>query len=45
MERRPVRLLESERERSLRERLVARDEGALAELIEVATPWLLTSRR
>jgi RNA polymerase sigma-70 factor, ECF subfamily len=45
MERRPVRLLESERERSLRERLVARDEGALAELIEVATPWLLNVAR
>ena len=45
MERRPVRLLESERERSLRERLVARDERALAELVEVATPWLLNVAR
>lgn len=26
---------------SLRERLLARDEGALAELIDVASPWLL----
>src|SRR4029077_2910391 len=25
----------------LRERLIARDEGALVELIETATPWLL----
>ena len=35
------RHLTVERERSLRQRLVARDEAALAELIEVATPWLL----
>lgn len=28
-------------ERSLRDRLLARDERALSELIEVATPWLL----
>ncbi len=28
-------------ERSLRERLLARDERALAELIDLATPWLL----
>jgi RNA polymerase sigma-70 factor (ECF subfamily) len=45
MERRAGRLLESERERSLRERLVARDERALAELVEVATPWLLNVAR
>jgi len=31
----------TERDDSLRRRLVARDERALAELIEVATPWLL----
>jgi len=36
-----LRHLTVERERSLRQRLVARDERALAELIEVATPWLL----
>ena len=29
------------REASLRERLVARDEQALVELVELATPWLL----
>ena len=29
------------REASLRERLVARDEQALVELVDVATPWLL----
>lgn len=29
------------RERRLRERLIARDERALAELVEVASPWLL----
>lgn len=41
-EHRPMgRHLTVERERSLRQRLVARDEAALAELIEVATPWLL----
>jgi RNA polymerase sigma-70 factor, ECF subfamily len=45
MGRRPGRLLESERERSLRERLVARDERALAELVDVATPWLLNIAR
>jgi RNA polymerase sigma-70 factor (ECF subfamily) len=39
------RLLEVGRERSLRERLVARDERALAELVEVATPWLLNIAR
>jgi RNA polymerase sigma-70 factor, ECF subfamily len=38
----PVRRLELERERSLRERLVARDERALAELVEIASPWLLS---
>ncbi|MGH7590653.1 MAG: sigma factor, partial [Gemmatimonadales bacterium] len=26
---------------SLRERLLARDEGALAELVDLASPWLL----
>ena len=35
------RRLEFEREASLRERLVARDEQALVELVEIATPWLL----
>jgi RNA polymerase sigma-70 factor, ECF subfamily len=30
------------REASLRERLVARDEQALVELVELATPWLLS---
>src|SRR5262245_65533764 len=45
MKRPPGRLLESERERSLRERLVARDERALAELVAVATPWLLNVAR
>ncbi len=30
-----------EAERSLRQRLVARDEQALVELIEIASPWLL----
>lgn len=35
------RLFEVEREASLRERLVARDERALAELVETATPWLV----
>ncbi len=35
------RLFELERETSLRERLVARDEQALAELVETATPWLV----
>src|SRR5919204_6666904 len=36
-----ARALRLARERSLRERLVARDERALLELIELATPWLL----
>ena len=51
MERRPDarassgRLLEIGRETSLRERIVARDERALAELVEVATPWLLNVAR
>ena len=31
-----------EREASLRQRLVARDEQALVELVELATPWLLS---
>lgn len=35
------RLLAVERESSLRARLIARDEGALVELIDVASPWLL----
>ena len=35
------RHLTPDRERSLRERLVARDEQALVELVELATPWLL----
>ncbi|MEP6573363.1 MAG: sigma-70 family RNA polymerase sigma factor [Gemmatimonadota bacterium] len=35
------RLLSLEGERSLRDRLLARDEQALVELIDVATPWLL----
>jgi DNA-directed RNA polymerase specialized sigma24 family protein len=39
------RLLEIGREISLRERLVARDEGALAELIDIASPWLLNIAR
>jgi RNA polymerase sigma-70 factor (ECF subfamily) len=39
------RLLETARETSLRERIVARDERALAELVEAATPWLLSLAR
>ena len=39
------RLLETGRETSLRKQLVARDERALAELVEVATPWLLNVAR
>ena len=35
------RLLDGAREGALRERLVARDEQALGELIDVASPWLL----
>jgi RNA polymerase sigma-70 factor (ECF subfamily) len=35
------RLLDIGREISLRERLVARDEQALAELVDTAAPWLL----
>jgi RNA polymerase sigma-70 factor, ECF subfamily len=35
------RLLEIGREISLRERLITRDEQALVELVDVATPWLL----
>ncbi len=38
---RPGRALALKDEASLRERLVARDEQALVELIEVASPWLL----
>ena len=37
----PRRLLTVEREASLRTRLIARDEAALVELIDVASPWLL----
>lgn len=36
-----ARLLGLAREASLRERLVARDEQALVELVDLATPWLL----
>ena len=36
-----ARLVGLAREASLRERLVARDEQALVELVELATPWLL----
>jgi RNA polymerase sigma-70 factor (ECF subfamily) len=35
------RLLDIGREISLRERLIARDEQALVELVDIATPWLL----
>jgi RNA polymerase sigma-70 factor (ECF subfamily) len=35
------RWLSAEKERSLQQRLVARDERALVELVDVATPWLL----
>ena len=35
------RLMDAEREAALRARLCARDERALAELVEAATPWLL----
>jgi RNA polymerase sigma-70 factor, ECF subfamily len=35
------RLLTLEREASLQARLLARDERALVELVEIATPWLL----
>ncbi|MGH7528709.1 MAG: RNA polymerase sigma factor, partial [Gemmatimonadales bacterium] len=38
----PRRGLFAEREASLRQRLVARDEQALVELIELTTPWLLS---
>jgi RNA polymerase sigma-70 factor (ECF subfamily) len=37
----PARALTLHREASLRQRLVARDERALVELIEAASPWLL----
>jgi RNA polymerase sigma-70 factor (ECF subfamily) len=37
----PARVLSPDRERSLHRRLVARDEQALVELVDVATPWLL----
>jgi RNA polymerase sigma-70 factor, ECF subfamily len=40
-ERSPSAPLEVRSQASLRERLVARDERALVELIETATPWLL----
>jgi RNA polymerase sigma-70 factor (ECF subfamily) len=36
-----VRLFEEQHEASLRQRLLARDERALAELVETATPWLV----
>jgi RNA polymerase sigma-70 factor, ECF subfamily len=36
-----ARLIGLAREASLRERLIARDEQALVELVELATPWLL----
>lgn len=39
------RLIGIERETSLRERLIARDERALAELVDIATPWLLNVAR
>ena len=35
------RLVAADREASLRARLVARDEQALVELVDLATPWLL----
>jgi RNA polymerase sigma-70 factor (ECF subfamily) len=38
-----ARLFEPAREASLRERLIARDEQALVELVEKATPWLLST--
>jgi RNA polymerase sigma-70 factor, ECF subfamily len=38
-----ARLFAPEREASLRERLIARDERALGELVEKATPWLLST--
>ena len=37
----PRRALTLAGEASLRRRLIARDEGALAELIDAASPWLL----
>jgi RNA polymerase sigma-70 factor (ECF subfamily) len=40
-DRSPRRFLTLAGEASLRQRLIARDEQALAELIEVASPWLL----
>ncbi len=36
-----LQLLTREREASLQARLIARDEAALGELVELATPWLL----
>ncbi|MBA3317564.1 MAG: sigma-70 family RNA polymerase sigma factor [Gemmatimonadales bacterium] len=36
-----ARLVEVARDASLRERLIARDEQALVELVDLATPWLL----
>jgi RNA polymerase sigma-70 factor (ECF subfamily) len=40
-----TRLFEVEREKSLRARLIARDEQALGELVEIASPWLLNVAR
>lgn len=37
----PARLLSREREAALYDRLLNRDERALVELVDVATPWLL----
>ena len=45
MSRSTPRLFEAEREASLRKRLIARDERALVELVETATPWLLNVAR
>lgn len=38
-----ARLFGPEREASLRERLIGRDEQALVEVVETATPWLLST--
>jgi len=43
VERSERRLLALEREASLRARLIARDERALVELVDLATPWLLAA--
>jgi RNA polymerase sigma-70 factor (ECF subfamily) len=45
LDRSSPRLLDVGRETSLRERLIARDERALAELIDLASPWLLNVAR